>query len=716
MGEKYNNTYVPGDLDEIRDADHIAPGDGEWLKLVRDSYQSSTDYLDDGIRTEMERAMARFQSTHPAGSKYHTAAYKRRSKIFRPKTRSAARRAEATAAKALFSNSDLIDVRGQNKGSAAQAASARVNKELLQYRLEHTLDWFVTAMGARQDTFNMGICVSLQTWAYEVEQDVEYAPAVDTFGQPMIDEMGNELGEEIVTERVVRDEPVLDLIPVENLRFDANADWRDPVHDSPFLTLMIPMYIGDVLQRMTKPNPVTQQPEWREYTMAELLAANEDKEESKSVRQAREGRSRIDPMANQTIYNEFTKVWVHLNIIRKEGKDYAFYTLGTRLMLSEPVPVRELLPLGRSSIVVGFSIVEAHKNYPIGGNTLAAPLQSEINDVANQRMDNVKLALNKRFILRRGANVDQTALLRSVPGGGIMAGDPDKDVRIMDYPDVTGSSYQEQDRLAQEQDELVGTFSGSSVQANRQLNETVGGMNMLQGDAMNVAEYELRTWIETWVEPVLRNLQKLEAMFETDETILSIAGENSEVFEQYGRDVAIDNLLDHELVVSVNVGMGNTDPMQRVQKFQMVLGAAAQIPEVAQRMKGEEIGKEMFALGGYSEGERFFMTEEEFAQRQKAAAEQAQQPDNSMAVAEMKAATDKELEAIRSEDRRYAADRRAETEREKMASAGNIKLKDLYERIGLEEKKRQDNRDITALKEGNKSRELRIKQAMGSGI
>jgi hypothetical protein len=186
--------------------------------------------------------------------------------------------------------------------------------------------------------------------------------------------------------------------------------------------------------------------------------------------------------------SEFDQVWVHLNIVRKKGKDYAFYTIGTMLMLSEPVPVNELLPLGRESITVGFAIIEAHRPYPIGGTKLAAPLQGEINDVTNQRMDNVKLALNKRFILKRGANIDQQALMRSVPGGGIMTGNPTEDVRVLDYPEVTGSSYQEQDRLNNELDDLTGNFSGSSVATNRKLTETVGGMQMLQGDAATVGE------------------------------------------------------------------------------------------------------------------------------------------------------------------------------------------------------------------------------------
>ncbi|RLB61060.1 MAG: hypothetical protein DRH08_14440, partial [Deltaproteobacteria bacterium] len=323
---------------------------------------------------------------------------------------------------------------------------------------------------------------------------------------------------------------------------------------------------------------------------------------------------------------------------------------------------------------------------------------------------------------KRGKNIDQAALMRSVPGGGVLADDPDGDVKTLEYKDVTASSYQEHDRLSQEQDELVGNFSGSSVQANRSLNETVGGMQMLQGDASSVAEYELRTWIETWVEPVLRKLQKLEAMFETDETVLALAGENSEVFQKYGTDVAVDELIDKELIVSVNVGMGNTDPMQKLQRIGAVMNAIQPIPEIGQRLNSEEIGKELFSAAGFSDGERFVIPKEEWEAEQKKIAEAAQPaqqpppPDHTMEIARLKADTDLRIEQMRTDAKAYDTDKRSQTELEKLAGTLNLKVSELYEKLGIDREKLQDARDITALKEGNKSREMNLKREMGSGI
>ena len=727
MSYRQSDSMLPGELDDLPSVDE---GDREWLNIVRTSYEASTDFLDDGVRTEWEASLARFHSEHPPGSKYYSSAYKGRSKIFRPKTRSFSRRAESTAAKALFSNTDLVDVRGQDRGSVRQAASARLYKALLQYRLEHSIPWFLTAMGARQDAFNYGICCSLSSWDYEVEEIKTVVPVMDEMGQSILDEDGQELGEEVTELKVKTDKPSIKLIPPENIRFDANADWRDPIGTSPVVTVMLPMYCGEVLDRMDNPQGVDQAAPWKTYDIKEILAASQDKTINEVIRQARQGRERMDPL-DLIEGDENTPVWVYLNIVKKDGKDVAFYTLGKTLMLSDPKPVDEVLPLGREALTVGFSIVESHRAYPIGGNKLAAPMQAEINDVTNQRMDNVKLALNKRYLLRRNRNIDQAALMRSVPGGGVMTDDPDTDVRVLDYPDVTSSSYQEQNLLAAELDELSGNFSGSSVQASRSLNETVGGMNLLQSDASDVSEYELRTFVETWVEPVLRKLQKLEAMFETDERVLQLSAENAELFQQYGRALAVDQLLDEELVVSVNVGMGNTNPMQRLQKFTGVLMAAAQIPEIAESLNAEEVGKEMFAMGGYSEGTRFFITQDEKEQREQKKmqmmeqmkAQQQPQQNHQVEVAQIRAEVDRErlslqkqIEGMRTELKMLSEENEQRRWELEMASERDIKTNELYEKIGLEDRKRKDNRQGTSLKEVNRMREMSIKERMGSGI
>lgn len=80
--------------------------DTDWLARAREGYEQSSDYFDEHYRQQQEKNVANFMSRHPKGSKYHSEAYRSRSRLFRPKTRSAIRGAEANLADAMFATLD----------------------------------------------------------------------------------------------------------------------------------------------------------------------------------------------------------------------------------------------------------------------------------------------------------------------------------------------------------------------------------------------------------------------------------------------------------------------------------------------------------------------------------------------------------------------------------------------------------------------------------
>jgi hypothetical protein len=175
---------------------------------------------------------------------------------------------------------------------------------------------------------------------------------------------------------------------------------------------------------------------------------------------------------------------------------------------------------------MGIAIIETHKIYPAGYPELGREVQKEINETTNSRQDNVRLVINKRFKVKRGRQVDLKSLVRNVAGSVTLVNEMD-DVEPFEFNDVTGSSFQEQDRLSAEMDELLGNFGNSSVMNNRKLNETVGGMAMMNQGANQLTEYTLRTFTETWTEPVLAQTLELEKAFETDELVMKLVGRRS---------------------------------------------------------------------------------------------------------------------------------------------------------------------------------------------
>lgn len=592
MSEELNETGF--DMD---DEDDILQQDDRWLEMARDAYEQSTDWFDSSLRPTVEKALAHFQNKHAPGSKYYSDTYKFRAKGFRPKTRASIRRNEAAAATAFFSTSDMVSVTAENDADKNQVVSAAVLSELLNYRLDDTIPWFMTLVGAYQNALNVGVSISHQYWDYE--EEVAQMPVLDEMGQGLMGEEGPQMQE---VRKILSDKPRIDLVPIENIRISPAADWMDPMGTTPYIVELIPMYIGDVKEKM-------EEGVWIEHDEGAIQQANSDVE-TDTVRRAREGNKRQDSKDVTHSTSDFDTAWVHRNIIRKDGEDYLYYTLGTSLMLSDPIPLRQeyrhLRP-GERPYVMGYCLIEAHKPYPAGLNELSFSLQEEANDINNQRRDNVSLILNKRYFARRTANIDYKSLTRNVPGSVTLVDNINEDIRWDSPGEVTSSSYQEQDRINMDYDELAGAFSPGSIASNRKLNETVGGMNLLQNDANVLTEYQLRVFAETWVEPVLKQLVRMEQAYETDQTVLALAGGRAQVFQKFGVSEINDALLQGMVTVRVNVGFGATNPQQRIQKLALGMQTIASMaPMLMQGLDAKEIATEIFGALGYKGAERFF--------------------------------------------------------------------------------------------------------------
>jgi len=581
-----------------------------WVQLSRESYDQSTDWMTANLRRQWERNLSNNRSTHPPGSKYQSVQYKHRNKIFRPKTRSATRRNEANAVAAFFSTSDVTSCTAHNPSDKKQVASAAVMKELLNYRLPYSINWFKTLVGAYQETMVMSTVVSYQSWKYKTKA------GKDTVEREFDGYVSDQ--EQVDVMRVLEDRPSVDLRPSENIRIHPGADWIDPVNSSPYLIDLIPMYLIDVQAKMEEIDRKTGQPKWMVYSKGEILSAR--RHEYDATRQIREG-GREDPKADtNTTVTDHTIVWVHRNIHRIDDEDLIWYTLGTEFLLSEPKPLIEAYPwlkYGERPYVMGQCTIDANIVYPQSIVEYGQDIQAATNNVQNQRLDNVELVLNRRWKIKRGARVDMAALQRNVPGGGVLMDNTQTDVVAETTQDVTRSSYEEQDRLSADHDDVTGVFSTGSVQTNRKMNETVGGMELMTGDANMQSEYMLRTFAETWVQKVLDQIVRLEQYYETDEVALAVAGEKAQLRNKHKiSDPDFADLLNQNLLVDVNVGVGATNPFGKVNRLRQGLTAVAEIsPKMAARIDGDEVADEIFGAMGYQDSSRFFIPEEELPEQ-----------------------------------------------------------------------------------------------------
>ena len=564
----------------------------DWIRLARESFQTSESWLQVNVRANWLRTIAAYRGQHPPNSPFLTDAYRHRSRHFRPITRSLVRSIQAAMAQAFFSSADIVSIDAEDADDPVQTNGAKFVKHLLQYRLDKDVPWYRLVLGAGADAAVLGSVVSHQGWEFQ-SRPVPNSEKVD----PVTGAVTRDI-------EIIRDRPKVRLVPAENFRMSPAADWLDPVNSSPYVIELIPMFLGDVVARIKEGGPRKDgEPQWEEIGDARLLAAGAQTQ-MEPVRLAREGQGRIDPKAqNQETINPFKPIWIHRNVIRWEGQDWLYYTVGVTTLLSKPVPLEQVIPWagGDRDYVAGVMEVETDRPWPAGPAELVQPLQVLGNEVLNQRMDNVRQVLNKRFLTKMDSGLDTKALARNVPGAVIPTKDPDRDVKELVTGDVTASSYKEEERLQLDLDDLTGRMTAATVQSNRKLGETVGGLELMGQGGSQVREMELRTFVETWYEPVLRQLCRLLAYFETDEKALTVAAKKAGLLE------VLPQFFEQQFPLKVNVGMGATNPAQRLNRFVLAMSTAVQlVPEAAGRINGEEVVKEVMANAGYEDGARFF--------------------------------------------------------------------------------------------------------------
>lgn len=648
------------------------PEDAEdWLALTRECYFAADEYQETSFRNQWTKNADHFNNTHEAGSRYYGKDYAKRSKIFRPLVRKSERNSSATAAEALFSNMDMTRVTAQNPDDMKQVNDAKVKQKLLEYRLENDVNWYLTALGAWQDAFVYGPAISYVNWDYAEDEDGV----------------------------VTKDNLKIDLIAPENFLYDPAADWRDIVGSSPYIIWVVPMYVIDIETKMKDPTSG-----WMEYERGEILSARDIDDPQDDVRRAREGQDRTDSheQLNKVADQSFEMVDVLHCIVNRGGKDYVYWTVGTQLLLTAPVPIKEYYFHGKRPFVYGQSVIEAHKCSPNSQSELISELQKEVNEISNQRVDNVRQVLNRRYFVRRGAQVDLAAMARNTPGSSVTMNDPFKDVQVMPTMDVTASSYQETERLNMEADELSGTFSTSTVGNARSLNETVGGMNMLSDSSSRLQNFDIRTFMTTWVEPTLQLALDVINEYETDEFIIALCGEAAaqETDDSYTLDSS--TLFDAPSKVRVNAGIGATSPGQRINNLIYGVQSIGQVaPQEIARFNGKEAVKEIMGALGYADGDRFFTPEEQM------------EPVQSPPTKEM---VDLQKLAMQAEENEKDRQLQKELKLMELASRDNISMAEMRTKLAISSQDNKTKRDIEAAKTASRNAEMTVKKNTGSGI
>jgi hypothetical protein len=180
-----SNESEQGGADAEGETNSYATTEAWLISKAHEIYTTSTDYVDANITNTWERNLAHFHNEHAPTTKFRTQNFKR-SRVFRPKTRSMTKASEAALTNAMFSTQDVLDIQPEDETDPKQIISAKVNKEILKYRLDRRMPWYSTTIGAFQSTKVYGLCISFQYWDYQVDTDIK--PAMNSDGDLMQDQ------------------------------------------------------------------------------------------------------------------------------------------------------------------------------------------------------------------------------------------------------------------------------------------------------------------------------------------------------------------------------------------------------------------------------------------------------------------------------------------------------------------------------------------------
>lgn len=684
-----------------------APGKGDsdagrdWLTQAIQAHDDARRYFQSELGTRIRRAIDHFNNRHAADSKFVQQSYPpQRSRMFRPNTRKLVNKALAQGSNAFFATSDVVQVDAANRGDKFQGESAKFRKAVLNYRLANDIPWFRLIGGMIVDAEVTGVAVTLTRWRKEYRRYVEI-----------------EEGQLVDREDMTADSAWVELIPIEDFMLHPQCDWTDPVGSSPYIVHRGWRTVDDHMQAIVRRQMDEQAAAaarkefiygipYRNLSRDEIerYALIGDAGDDSSGERAKRNPGRSDQAQGTVTQPKYGSIRIWHCIFRVDGVDWYFETLNRSVLLSDPVPLSIAQfgfpdrPYRMGSVFLAPGAV-----YPEGPAGIAAGLQAETNENVNQRIDNIRQQTNVRNLVRRGSSIDLNALMRSVPGGVILTGDPNTDVRPLPVREFGPAIYNEGDRLSVEMDDVTGNFGGASVQTNRALNQTVGGMDLLGENANVMSEFKLRCLSETLIEPTLRLIDELTSRFETDENVIDIAltdamieldpeqkaqieqqfppppppeppaegqppapppedpnaAQRQEAIKLAMRDKAL-RMFRETVKISVSVGFGNTSPQKRIERFSMAMQAIqAFAPQLAQMADVAEIGKEIMGAAGYDMGSKFFpalrggedpqitMLREQIAMLQQQLEAQAAKEQTKIQVAQIQAQTAVQVAQIR---------------------------------------------------------------------
>jgi hypothetical protein len=398
---------------------------------------------------------------------------------------------KARTLQTLFAKRPYVAYVGEEQ---SDVPGAKLMERLVDFQMDEKINLpfkFITALNS---IFCYGTAIALYEWKYEEKKVKAKNPII---------EMGVTVGEEVVDDLITTyDDPNVEFIPIDDF-FPDPEGWD--VKTSAYVCTRV--FKDKSYLKAKEKEGIYELPDNIEDGSEFISNFRDEINNIPSIDQGE--RNKKHEIISYYTDDEVIVVLNRKHVIRKEeNPNY-----------SREKPFKRVVAIPLEKEFWGMSIVE-----------VLADLQEELNTTRNQRIDNISLILNKVFLKRRNADIDEFELSA---GNIIEVDDVNDDLKALDFSDVTQSAYREEDVIKQDMQYISGV-SEFSRGATPQRKETATTVTAIQDAANILFNYTISVIERTGLLSLGDAVKKLNQQYIQEEKVIRLLNIQSGEWE-YGQ-------------------------------------------------------------------------------------------------------------------------------------------------------------------------------------
>lgn len=431
--------------------------------------------------------------------------------------------------------------------------TARVHRELLDYQ------WDQLSMGIKliefvKSALIYGTAILKVGWETVERERTIIQTETDEFGVTRRFE-----GTQMMT---VYDDPVIDVLPIEDFYYDNTGTDMDTCK---YVCHRMKMQLHEIEEAVENKG-------WKQKSASKLKKITSGKIDTELDNLKKERRTTFG--ATESPYKEAEIAHLkEFDVIEywEEDRLVIFVHEPELLLYNGPNPFTH----GKKPFIRLVDNLLPWEFEGVGEPEVLESIQIEMNDMHNLRGEMAKRLTMNQFIVRRGSSINP-GQTKFKPNGVIMATDIDRDIKLLYQADIKPSGYREEEALrflAQEATGATDPFKGMGDDSDT----ATGASIMAQASASRVG-LKFQILVEMALRPLAQMLIALNEQYIKDERIITIVGPEGALRQK----IRPEDLARAGSDLDVRIDVGQTDPVNRELRLQRTTNILQTVGNIVQ--------------------------------------------------------------------------------------------------------------------------------------